>query len=68
MYASGVASSFHGHIASPRNPVINPPVRKLISRGYRFEKSFDGDTTFAPIFTFSVATSTAISATNATTG
>ena len=30
---AGVASSFHGHIARPRNPVIRPPVRKLIKRG-----------------------------------
>ncbi len=33
-----------------------PPVRKLMSRGARLEKSFDGETTLAAMFTFRVAT------------
>jgi hypothetical protein len=37
-------------------------------RGFRFEKSFDGDTTLAATLVFSVASSSAISATNATAG
>src|SRR4029453_865546 len=49
------ASSFQGIIAIPRKQVITPPVLNDIRRGHRFEKSFAGDTTFAPIFTFSVA-------------
>ncbi len=49
-------------------PVIRPPVRNEISRGFRLEKSFEGETTLAATLVFSVAISSAISATNATTG
>ena len=60
--------SFHGIIASPSKPVIKPPVRKLINPGARFEKSFDGETTFAPMFTLSVAINSATSASRAASG
>ena len=40
--------------------VITPPVRKLIRLGHKFEKSFAGDTTLAPMFTFKVASRIAI--------
>ena len=36
-------------------PVMTPPVRKLIRLGQRFEKSFEGETTFAAIFVERVA-------------
>ena len=42
----------------PTMPVMSPPVRKLIQRGSAFAKSFAGDTTFAAMFTASVATTT----------
>ena len=35
--------------------VITPPIRKLIFLGHKLEKSLAGETTFAPIFTFNVA-------------
>ena len=34
----------------PMTAVMMPPVRNEICRGDRFEKSFDGDTTFAAMF------------------
>ena len=49
-------------------PVIMPPVRNEITRGFRFEKSLDGETTFAATFVFNVATSSAISAIEAISG
>ncbi len=52
----------------PSTPVMMPPVRKEIRRGFRLEKSFDGETTFAATLVFSVAISSATSAMNATTG
>src|ERR1019366_6593741 len=47
---------------------IRPPVRKLIKRGERFEKSFDGETRFAATLTFSVASSNANIAITTATG
>src|SRR5580700_1319538 len=58
----------HGIIRIPITPVIRPPVRNEISRGLRFEKSFDGETTFAATLVFNVATSRAINAMVATIG
>ena len=40
------------------SPVMRPPVRKLMTRGSAFAKSLAGDTTFAAMFTASVATTT----------
>src|SRR5579871_2838659 len=68
MYALKSPSSFHGIIKTPTTPVMNPPVRNEISRGLRFEKSLDGDTTLAATLVFSVAISSATSAMEATTG
>ena len=48
--------------------MINPPVRKEISRGFRFEKSFEGETTFAATLVLRVATNNATRAIDATTG
>ena len=48
--------------------MISPPVRNDTRRGFRFEKSFDGDTTLAATLVFSVASSNAINATKATAG
>src|SRR5437899_2657961 len=60
--------SFQGIIRMPTTPVINPPVRNEIRLGRRLEKSFDGETTLAATFVFSVAIISAIKATNATSG
>src|SRR5579883_212261 len=68
IYELKSVSNFHGIIKIPATPVINPPVRNEIRLGRKFEKSFDGDTTFAATFVFSVAISSATSATIATTG
>src|SRR5579864_8730743 len=68
IYELKLVSSFHGIISTPTTPVIKPPVRNEISRGFRLEKSFDGETTFAATLVLSVATSNAIRAINATTG
>src|SRR4051812_23068546 len=61
-------SSFHGIISTPNTPVIIPPVRNEIRCGLKFAKSFDGDTTLAATLVVRVAISSAISATNATSG
>ncbi len=61
-------SSFHGISAIPMKQVIMPPVRKLIFRGHRFEKSLAGETTLAPIFTFNVASRIASSEITTATG
>src|SRR5437868_13509911 len=66
MYAPAEASSFHGTIAIPTNPVINPPVLNEISLGARLAKSFAGLTTLAAMFTETVATPTPKSAITAT--
>src|SRR3954453_17873903 len=58
MYPDGSASSFHGWIAMPSRPVINPPVLNVISRGNALAKSLAGETTFAAMFTDNVATTT----------
>src|ERR1700747_1351080 len=46
----------------PIAQVIRPPVRKLMRRGERFEKSLAGETTLAATLTLSVAISKAIMA------
>ena len=48
--------------------MIRPPVRNEIRRGFRLEKSLEGETTLAATLVLSVAISSATSATNATTG
>jgi len=48
-------------MAIPMKQVRMPPVRKLIFLGHRFEKSFAGETTFAPMLTFNVASRIAMS-------
>src|SRR5580700_4156484 len=68
MYELKSVSSRHGIIRIPTTPVMRPPVRNEMSRGLRFEKSFDGETTLAATLVFSVATSSAIRAMVATTG
>lgn len=68
MYALKSLNSFQGIMSNPAAPVIKPPVRKEINRGFKFEKSLDGDTTLAATLVFNVAIRSAISATNATTG
>src|SRR5215475_12018683 len=68
MYALKSLRSFHGIMQIPITPVMSPPVRNEIRRGLRLEKSFDGDTTLAATLVFSVATSSATSATDATIG
>src|SRR5215467_1905463 len=60
MKFSCVPSNFHGCITRPMRQVITPPVLKLIRRGYKFEKSFAGDTIFAATFTFNVASTNAM--------
>ena len=55
-------------MAIPMKQVITPPILKLIRRGHRFEKSFAGETTFAPMFTFNVASRMAIKDTTTATG
>src|SRR5437763_15926239 len=52
----------------PIKQVIMPPVRKLIRRGHRLEKSFAGETTLAPMFTLSVASRIAINEITTATG
>src|SRR3954470_22411286 len=49
------ASNFHGIMATPAKQVITPPTLKVIRFGHKLEKSLAGETTFAPIFTFRVA-------------
>src|SRR5581483_11815131 len=68
MYALKSLSNFHGIISTPTTPVIRPPVRNEIRRGLRFEKSLDGETTFAATLVLSVAISSATRAMIATTG
>ena len=61
-------SSFQGIIITPTTPVMRPPVRKEMRRGFRLEKSFEGETTLAATLVFSVAMSSAMRAMNATDG
>src|ERR1700722_10021776 len=68
IYELKLVSSFHGIIITPTTPVISPPVRKEIRRGFKFEKSFEGETTFAATLVFKVATSSATRAMDAITG
>src|SRR5437879_5703354 len=50
----------HGCMTMPMAQVMRPPVRKLMRRGERLEKSLAGETTLAATFTLSVAISKAI--------
>ena len=52
---SADASSFQGIIMIPMMPVMRPPVLKLMYFGERFAKSLAGLTTFAAMFTDTVA-------------
>ena len=54
--------------AMPMKQVMMPPVRKLIPRGHRLEKSLAGETTLAPILTLSVANRIATSEITTATG
>ena len=68
MYAPTSSYSFHGNEMIPMNAVITPPVRNEIWRGERFEKSFDGETTFAAMFVESCAMTMMIMASTSSTG
>src|SRR5205085_10949336 len=46
-------------MATPTKHVITPPSLKEIRFGQRLEKSLAGETTFAPMLTFNVASKTA---------
>lgn len=52
MYALKSPSSFQGIIKIPITPVIRPPVRNEMRRGFRLEKSFEGETTLAATLVF----------------
>ena len=58
MYASALASSFHGMMRMPTTPVITPPVLKLIMRGAQLAKSLAGLITLAAMLVLMVATAT----------
>ena len=45
-----------------------PPIRNEICRGERFEKSFDGETTFAAMFVETCAITITIIASTSSTG
>src|ERR1700682_1832632 len=68
MYTFWFASRFQGWITMPRTPVISPPVRKLISFGITFEKSYEGLTMLAATLTDRVATASVKSAKITTNG
>src|SRR5438874_10356368 len=68
MYTFGSAINRQGAITIPRTPVIRPPVRKLISLGRAFEKSYDGLTMLAATLTDRVATASVKSAKTTTSG
>ena len=55
MYAPIDSIIFHGIITTPMTAVMSPPVTYEIRLGLRFEKSLEGDTTFAAIFVVSWA-------------
>ncbi len=55
MYAPTEPISFHGIISTPMRAVMSPPVTYEMSRGLRFEKSFEGETTLAAMFVVSCA-------------
>ena len=46
---------FHGIMTTPITAVISPPVTYEISLGFRFEKSFEGDTTLAAMLVVNCA-------------
>src|SRR4028118_13776 len=50
MYAPTLLKSTQGKETTPRSAVIMPPVRNEMYRGARFEKSNEGETTFAAMF------------------
>src|SRR2546430_1504801 len=68
MYTFGSAINRQGAITIPRTPVIRPPVRKLISLGRAFEKSYEGLTMLAATLTDRVATASVKSAKTTTRG
>src|SRR5437763_1291644 len=68
MYTFGSAINRQGAITIPRTPVIRPPVRKLISLGRAFEKSYEGLTMLAATLTDRVATASVKSAKTTTSG
>src|SRR6202165_1964607 len=68
MYTFGFASRFQGWMMIPTTPVIRPPVRKLISFGITFEKSYDGLTMLAATLTDRGATASVKSAKITTSG
>src|SRR3954452_16588613 len=53
---------------TPMTAVIIPPVRNEITRGERFEKSLDGETTLAAMFVEICAITTMIIARTSSTG
>src|SRR4028119_826146 len=50
MYAPAVSSSSHGNERTPMTAVIMPPILNEMYLGARFEKSKEGETTFAAMF------------------
>src|SRR5438034_347188 len=68
MYTFGSAINRQGAITIPRTPVIRPPVRKLISLGRAFEKSYEGLTMLAATLTDRVATASVKRAKTTTRG
>ena len=66
MYASALASNFHGMMSTPITPVMMPPVLNEMSRGASWAKSLAGLMTFAAILVLMVATATPKSAITAT--
>src|SRR5947207_532980 len=60
-------TSFHGSMTAPAIAVISPPILNEIFRGARFAMSFAGDTTFAAMFTETLATAMPNTASRATT-
>ena len=56
------------HVEELLQAIEASPVRKEISRGFRFEKSLEGETTLAATLVFRVATSSATRAMEAITG
>src|SRR5918994_4176214 len=50
MYAPTVLKSTHGNEMTPMMAVMRPPIRNEMYFGARFEKSNEGETTFAAMF------------------
>src|ERR671921_2701699 len=68
MYAPAVSSSTHGNETMPRIAVIMPPILNEMYLGARFEKSNEGETTFAAMFVEIWASTMMIMAMMSTTG